>query len=69
MDAMLKVDGMSCQHCVGNVKRVLEAVDGVEEAIPDLTAGKVAVRGEGLDLKALAAIVEQAGYKAAPLEG
>jgi uncharacterized membrane protein YraQ (UPF0718 family)/copper chaperone CopZ len=69
MDTLLKVEGMTCQHCVGNVKRALEAVEGVEEATPDINAGQVAIKGEQLDANQLAAAVERAGYKAIPLSG
>lgn len=26
------VTGMSCQHCVGNVKRAIESIEGVQSA-------------------------------------
>jgi copper chaperone len=32
MKTTLKVTGMSCMHCVGSVKKVLEAVDGMDSA-------------------------------------
>lgn len=64
MDLILQVDGMSCQHCVANVKKTLEAFDEVEEANPDLATGRVKVRGGQLDSSALVAAIEKAGYKA-----
>jgi uncharacterized membrane protein YraQ (UPF0718 family)/copper chaperone CopZ len=62
---MLKVDGMRCGHCVSNVKRALEAFDGVEEATPDLGTGLVQIRGARLHVYGLSRAVEQAGYKVA----
>ena len=38
MEKTLHVEGMMCQHCVARVKKALEAVEGVEEAIVDLDA-------------------------------
>ncbi len=65
MDLTLKVDGMTCQHCVANVKRALEAVDKVAAAEPDLATGRVVVRGEQPEVAKLIAAVEAAGYRAA----
>lgn len=36
MTKILKVDGMMCMHCVARVKKILEAIDGVESATVDL---------------------------------
>jgi uncharacterized membrane protein YraQ (UPF0718 family)/copper chaperone CopZ len=58
----LEVEGMSCGHCVANVKKALEGFDSVEEADPDLASGIVRVRGSHLDPSTLAAAVEKAGY-------
>ena len=63
MSTNLKVDGMTCAHCVANVKKSLEAVEGVEAAEPDLASGNVRVEGDDLDNEALVKAVEAAGYK------
>ena len=39
----LRVEGMMCGHCEAMVKRALEAIDGVENAVPSHTAGTVIV--------------------------
>lgn len=59
----LKVSGMSCQHCVGNVRDALEALPGVTRAEPDLAAGEVHVVGSGLDRDLLAESIRSAGYQ------
>ena len=41
--ATLKVQGMSCQHCVAAVTRALQEVDGVRAARVDLDAGRAYV--------------------------
>ena len=63
VDLGMKVGGMSCEHCVANVKRALEAFEEVEEATPSLVSGVVHIKGENLNENALAAAVEKAGYK------
>ena len=62
---VLKVEGMRCGQCVSNVKRALEAFDGVEEANPDLGTGLVEVRGLGLNVAGLSRALEQVGYRVA----
>jgi hypothetical protein len=61
---MLKVEGMSCRHCVARVKKTLEGFDTVEEASPELSSGLVRVRGDHLDVGALVRAVEKAGFRA-----
>jgi len=61
---MLKVEGMSCQHCVNSVKKTLEGFDAVTEATPDLSSGLVRVRGDHLDVTALVGAVEKSGFRA-----
>jgi copper chaperone CopZ len=61
----LKVEGMSCGHCVGRVQKALDAAPGVIEAKVDLSSGTAEIRyGNGTDAEALAGIVTEAGYPA-----
>ncbi len=62
----LKVEGMSCNHCVMAVKKALERVPGVERAEVSLEQGEALVEGKP-ELKALLEAVAQEGYKATPL--
>ena len=41
MNKTVKVEGMMCQHCVAHVKKALEGVDGVEEAVEEKLGEKV----------------------------
>lgn len=59
---ILSVEGMTCQHCVGNVKQALEALDPVDEAQPDLASGLVRVRGDKMEAAPIVRAVEQAGF-------
>ena len=54
----LKVDGMSCAHCVTAVDRALRAVPGVADVSVDLEAGRATVHG-GADTAALTAAVAE----------
>ena len=43
MTKTMKIEGMMCPHCEASVKKALEAIDGVESAAPDHTAGVAVV--------------------------
>jgi copper chaperone len=62
--AVLKVKGMTCEHCVRTVKAALENVEGVERASVDLKQGRAVVEfAEGSTTpKALAGAVMDEGY-------
>lgn len=66
MEKLFKVEGMMCQHCVGHVKKALEEVPGVQEAVVDLDAGTatVTLTSDVPDETLRAAIVD-AGYEVA----
>ena len=61
----LKIDGMTCGHCVAAVKKALEKVPGVTAAQVELASGRAQVEGEP-SLEALLAAVQDEGYQAAP---
>lgn len=63
MEKILKIDGMSCNHCVATVKNALESVDGVTNAEVSLDEKQAVVTGNA-DSKELVDAVEDAGYKA-----
>lgn len=44
MERTMKINGMMCGHCEASVKKALEALDGVEEAIVSHESGTAVVR-------------------------
>ena len=65
MKTVLKVTGMSCEHCVRHVIEALEALDGVKKAKVSLKKGTAAVECEGsVTLEEMKAAVADAGYGA-----
>ena len=61
----LKVEGMSCGHCVGRVQKALAEAPGVFEVSVDLDSGTAIISyGVGTDSDKLAEIVMQTGYTA-----
>lgn len=59
----LKVDGMSCGHCVGAVTRAVQTVDPEAEVKVDLAAGTVDAR-TAADPTAISGAITAAGYAA-----
>jgi copper chaperone CopZ len=65
MKTVLKIDGMSCEHCVAHVKEALEGVAGVKSAKVSLKDKSAKVdHGDGVSLDTLKAAVTEAGYEA-----
>lgn len=62
----LHIDGMTCSHCVGAVKRALSAVPGVASADVSLEDKKAVVQlgNDSVDTQALIKAVQDEGYKA-----
>ena len=59
----LKISGMHCAGCVSSVEGALRKVDGVEEAIVNLTLEKATISGS-VDSENLLSAVEKTGYGA-----
>ncbi|HEX6957970.1 MAG TPA: heavy metal translocating P-type ATPase [Ferrovibrio sp.] len=66
----LRIGGMTCASCVAHVEKALLAVPGVQAASVNLAAGQAAVTApRGLvDMAALLAAVNRAGYDARPFD-
>ena len=60
----LKVEGMTCQHCVKAVREALSSVPGVDRvAEVDLDSGEALVDGKP-QAEALVAALHEEGYEA-----
>ena len=62
----LKVDGMTCGHCVQAVTKALKGTEGVSDAQVDLQAGRAQVEYDEsrTEPRALAKAVTEEGYTA-----
>ena len=61
--AELKIEGMTCRHCVMAVTRALRAVPGVSAVDVSLESGRAVVGGTAEPVLLVRA-VEQEGYRA-----
>lgn len=64
MKEVLKVGGMTCQHCVNAVTRAIKRLDPAASVDVDLKSGQVSVDG-ALARDAVQRAVEGAGYSVA----
>ena len=62
MEQIIYVNGMMCPHCKARVEQVCKAVPGTVDAVVDLQAKNVTVRGEA-SLEELKKAIADAGYE------
>lgn len=62
--ATIKINGMSCNHCVMAVTRALNEIDGVKDVKVDLSKGKAAFEEERpVDMNIVREKIKKAGYE------
>jgi copper chaperone len=59
----LNIKGMSCQHCVGAVKKALEKFPGLSQIVVDLEGGKATFANNGVDRQQLRAAISKIGFE------
>ena len=62
MDIVLRVEGMSCNHCKMSVEKAAGSVDAVTSAVVDLDRKEVALSMTSDKLDAVKAAIAEAGY-------
>ncbi len=69
MTKTLKIEGMMCGHCEARVKKCLEALEQVTEAVVSHEAGNAVVTlNAQVDDEVLKNIVEEQDYKVVSVE-
>ena len=69
MEITMKIEGMMCGHCEATVKKALEAVSGVSEAVVSHESGTAVVKLSGnVDKEALKKAVEDKDYKVTDIQ-
>jgi len=64
MEITIKIEGMMCPHCEAHVKKALEAIDGVELAVPSHQNNEAVVTlNKEVALETLHTAITEAGYK------
>ncbi len=64
MASVLKVKGMSCQHCVMSVTKALSQLEGIQNVQVDLTKGEVRFENtEAVATDQIVKAITDAGYE------
>jgi len=67
MASILKVKGMSCQHCVMSVTKALGQLEGIENVQVDLAKGEVRFdNSKGVASNRIEKAISDAGYQVIP---
>lgn len=67
LETLLKIEGMSCEHCRRTVEKGLFALEGVEKVSVSLESRQAKVLHlPSVDSKRLAQAVESLGYRVLP---
>lgn len=66
MKSVIKIDGMTCDHCVGRVEKGLANLPGVEKVKVKLKKGEATVKYDDTEvtLPELVKIINEIGYEA-----
>jgi copper ion binding protein len=59
----IMIEGMSCMHCVGRVKKAVDELDGVSDSKVDIGVADVAFDESKLSQADIEAAIEKSGYK------
>ena len=65
IDLAIKVEGMSCMHCVGRVKKAIEALNGIHALDVQIGLVKVSFDKNKLRKEDIEKAITNAGYKVA----
>lgn len=60
---ILKIEGMSCRHCVMNVKKAVDAIRGVKSSDVSVGSANITYDETTADRKILVDSIQSAGYK------
>lgn len=64
METTIKIEGMMCPHCEARVKQILEATDGITEAIVSHEKGQAIIKmDKEISFDVLKIVIEEQGYK------
>jgi copper chaperone len=64
MASILKVKGMSCQHCVMSVTKALNQLEGIKNVQVDLAKGEVQFDNtKAVLMNQIEKVIEEAGYQ------
>lgn len=64
MKLKLKVDGMTCGHCIAAVDKAVHSLDGVKDAHVEIGSVELTYDPARLDAQRIIHVIEEEGYRA-----
>lgn len=64
----LKIDGMSCGHCVARVEKALSRLDGVHVGRVEVGSAEIDYDPARIPFERIREAIDDAGYTAYPME-
>jgi copper chaperone len=62
----LKIEGMSCQHCVMSVKKAVDSIDGVSSSEVEIGSATVVYDENSVSEETIKDAINRVGYKVVP---
>ncbi len=62
-EATIKIEGMSCQHCVAAVKKAVDDIDGASSSNVEVGSAIVSFDESKTNSDAISGAIQNAGYK------
>ncbi len=62
-DAVINIEGMSCQHCVMRVKKALEGLAGISKLNVEVGQANISFDESKIQKKDIEAAIVKAGYR------
>jgi copper ion binding protein len=59
----IKIKGMSCQHCVGSVKKALENIPGLSAVQVNLDKGEATFNNDNVAREEIRAAISKIGFE------
>ncbi|HXW68599.1 MAG TPA: heavy-metal-associated domain-containing protein [Dissulfurispiraceae bacterium] len=66
-ETVIKIEGMSCQHCVMRVKKALDGIAGITEANVTIGGANIKYDESKVKMEDIYSAVGKAGYKVSGL--
>jgi copper chaperone len=62
-ETVIKIEGMSCQHCVMRVKKALDSLGGITESNVEIGSAAIKYDESKIMRENINSAIEKAGYK------
>ena len=59
----IKIKGMSCQHCVGSVKKALENIPGISQVAVNLDQGEATFENDSVTREEIRGAISKIGFE------